>query len=41
MGAGSWGTTFAKVLGDAAEQHGSRRSIRLWGRSPEVVADVA
>ncbi|MDQ0258178.1 glycerol-3-phosphate dehydrogenase (NAD(P)+) [Sinomonas atrocyanea] len=41
MGAGSWGTTFAKVLGDAAANHGSPRSIRLWGRNPEVVADVA
>jgi glycerol-3-phosphate dehydrogenase (NAD(P)+) len=41
MGAGSWGTTFAKVLGDAASNHGSARSVRLWGRSPEVVADVA
>ena len=40
MGAGSWGTTFAKVLGDAAASHGADRTIRVWGRSPEVVADI-
>lgn len=41
MGAGSWGTTFAKVLGDAAESHGRDLTIRVWGRSPEVVGDFA
>ncbi|WP_235779276.1 NAD(P)H-dependent glycerol-3-phosphate dehydrogenase [Sinomonas notoginsengisoli] len=41
MGAGSWGTTFAKVLGDAAATHGFARSVRVWGRSPEVVADFS
>ena len=30
LGAGSWGTTFAKVLGDAG------RSVVLWARRPEV-----
>ncbi|BCT76564.1 glycerol-3-phosphate dehydrogenase [NAD(P)+] [Sinomonas cyclohexanicum] len=40
MGAGSWGTTFAKVLGDAAASHGTDRSIRVWGRSADVVRDI-
>ena len=40
MGAGSWGTTFAKVLGEAAESHGAEIGIRIWGRREEVVADV-
>lgn len=35
LGAGSWGTTFAKVVGDAAA--GTDRQIRLWGRRPETV----
>ncbi|MDQ4490656.1 NAD(P)H-dependent glycerol-3-phosphate dehydrogenase [Sinomonas sp. ASV486] len=39
MGAGSWGSTFAKVLGDAAASHGIERSIRVWGRTTDVVAD--
>lgn len=30
LGAGSWGTTFAKVLADAG------RDVRLWARRPEV-----
>ncbi len=40
MGAGSWGTTFAKVLGEAAESHGAECSIRIWGRREEIVADI-
>jgi glycerol-3-phosphate dehydrogenase (NAD(P)+) len=40
MGAGSWGTTFAKVLGDAAESHGAERTITVWGRDSRVVADI-
>ncbi|MEA5456583.1 NAD(P)H-dependent glycerol-3-phosphate dehydrogenase [Sinomonas sp. JGH33] len=40
FGAGSWGTTFAKVLADAAESHGIERSIRVWGRNPETIADI-
>ena len=32
LGAGSWGTTFAKVLADAATASGVERDIRLWGR---------
>jgi glycerol-3-phosphate dehydrogenase (NAD(P)+) len=38
LGAGSWGTTFAKVVGDAAK--GSDRRIMLWGRRAEVVAQI-
>ncbi len=34
MGAGSWGTTFAKVLADA----GAR--VALWGRRAEVCAEI-
>jgi glycerol-3-phosphate dehydrogenase (NAD(P)+) len=38
LGAGSWGTTFAKILGDAAA--GSDRQIVLWGRRAEVVDQI-
>lgn len=34
LGAGSWGTTFAKVLGDAG------RDVVLWARRPEVAASI-
>lgn len=40
LGAGSWGTTFAKVLADAAIATGAERSIRLWGRRAEVVEEI-
>ncbi len=41
LGAGSWGgTTFAKVLADAAAATGSERSIRIWGRRAEVVEQI-
>jgi glycerol-3-phosphate dehydrogenase (NAD(P)+) len=36
MGAGSWGTTFAKVLADA--QTGAQ--VTLWGRRPAVCAEI-
>ena len=35
LGAGSWGTTFAKVLADAG------RDVVLWARRPEVAAAIA
>ncbi len=38
LGAGSWGTTFAKVLGDAAE--GTDLRVVLWGRRQEVVDQI-
>lgn len=34
LGAGSWGTTFAKVLADAGGE------VTLWARRPEVAAEV-
>lgn len=34
MGAGSWGTTFAKVLRDAGSD------VVLWGRRPEIVTAI-
>lgn len=40
LGAGSWGTTFAKVLADAGTAAGVDRGIRIWGRRPEVVAQI-
>ncbi|ALE92494.1 glycerol-3-phosphate dehydrogenase [Arthrobacter alpinus] len=38
LGAGSWGTTFAKILGDAAA--GTDRKIVVWGRRQEVVDQI-
>ena len=35
IGAGSWGTTFAKVLADGGSE------VRLWARRPEVAAGIA
>ena len=40
LGAGSWGTTFAKILADAAIAAGDERQIRVWGRRPEVVEQI-
>ena len=40
LGAGSWGTTFAKILADAATASGVQRNIRLWGRRGEVVEQI-
>lgn len=41
LGAGSWGTTFAKILGDAAIAAGQdERKIVLWGRREEVVDQI-
>ena len=34
LGAGSWGTTFAKVLADAG------REVVLWARRPEVATAI-
>jgi glycerol-3-phosphate dehydrogenase (NAD(P)+) len=34
LGAGSWGSTFAKVLADAG------RTVVLWARRPEIAAEV-
>ncbi|MFJ4268183.1 NAD(P)H-dependent glycerol-3-phosphate dehydrogenase [Paenarthrobacter nicotinovorans] len=40
LGAGSWGTTFAKILADAATAAGVERTIRIWGRRAEVVEQI-
>lgn len=40
LGAGSWGTTFAKVLADAATERDEIIDIRLWARRDEVVEDI-
>lgn len=40
LGAGSWGTTFAKVLADAAAYRGEDITIRLWARRDAVVDDI-
>lgn len=40
LGAGSWGTTFAKVLADAAQERDEAITIRLWARRAEVVEDI-
>jgi glycerol-3-phosphate dehydrogenase (NAD(P)+) len=40
LGAGSWGTTFAKIVADAAIASGVERRIRLWGRRAEVVDQI-
>ncbi|WP_149955541.1 NAD(P)H-dependent glycerol-3-phosphate dehydrogenase [Zafaria cholistanensis] len=38
MGAGSWGTTFAKVLADSGADRGTR--VQLWARRPEAAAEI-
>ncbi|WP_427018396.1 NAD(P)H-dependent glycerol-3-phosphate dehydrogenase [Pseudarthrobacter sp. P1] len=38
LGAGSWGTTFAKVVGEAAL--GTDRTVMVWGRREEVVEQI-
>ncbi|MCU1511723.1 MAG: glycerol-3-phosphate dehydrogenase [Arthrobacter sp.] len=40
LGAGSGGTTFAKVVADAATASGVERRIHLWGRRAEVVDQI-
>src|SRR5699024_7384986 len=40
LGAGSWGTTFAKVLADAAAFRNEDITIRLWARREEVAHDI-
>lgn len=38
LGAGSWGTVFAKIVADAgADRH---TDVRLWARRPEVAAEI-
>ncbi|PFG40835.1 glycerol-3-phosphate dehydrogenase (NAD(P)+) [Georgenia soli] len=35
LGTGAWGTTFAAIMADAG------CTVRMWGRSPEVVEEIA
>lgn len=41
LGAGSWGTAFAKVLADAAQIAGSNRKVTLWGRNPKTMTRMS
>lgn len=40
LGAGSWGTTFAKILGDSAEASSVPTQIVLWARRDEVAEEI-
>lgn len=40
LGAGSWGTTFAKVMADAAAVAGTEPRITLWARRGEVAEEI-
>ncbi|GAB3188609.1 NAD(P)H-dependent glycerol-3-phosphate dehydrogenase [Nesterenkonia suensis] len=40
LGAGSWGTTFAKVLGDAARSSAAPVDVMLWARREEVAREI-
>lgn len=41
LGAGSWGTTFAKVLADAARDAGATRTVCLWGRDQSAMEHMS
>lgn len=41
IGAGSWGTAFAKIVADTAQQTGKPIAVTLWGRNPDAMADMA
>ncbi|NOJ60432.1 NAD(P)H-dependent glycerol-3-phosphate dehydrogenase [Arthrobacter sp. 260] len=38
LGAGSWGTTFAKILADAGAAHGTQ--VKLWARRDDVATEI-
>ena len=38
LGAGSWGTAFAKIAADSGARRGT--DVRLWARRPEVAQDI-
>lgn len=40
LGAGSWGTTFAKVVADSARLSGSDVQVTLWARRQDVAAEI-
>lgn len=37
LGAGSWGTAFAKVVAEATDEKGQTTEIFVWGRNPEYM----
>ncbi len=39
LGAGSWGTAFAKIAADTAREDKSQRQVVLWGRNSQAMAD--
>ncbi len=39
LGAGSWGTAFAKIAADTAREDKSQRQVILWGRNSQAMAD--
>lgn len=39
LGAGSWGTAFAKVVADAAAEKEQNTEIVVWGRNPKYMAE--
>lgn len=41
LGAGSWGTAFAKIVADAAAEQNSGVCTVLWGRNPEAMEESA
>ncbi len=36
MGSGSWGSAFAQMLADNANNH----TVRIWGRNPDVISEI-
>ena len=38
LGAGSWGTTFAKIVADAGASRAT--DVRVWARRPEIAAEI-
>ena len=38
LGAGSWGTVFAKIVADAGASR--QTDVRVWARRPEVAAEI-
>jgi len=36
MGSGSWGSAFAQILADNANNH----TVRIWGRNPDVISEI-
>lgn len=41
VGAGSWGTAFAKIVADTVETHGASTDVVLWGRNADTMSAMA